>query len=279
MNRIARIMVAVGVVVLTAAFGLAQEDQTGEEQTGKDQTRKENRQGRRKGVRGGALVGVTLGALTGDASFAVKGAVAGAVVGGVSGDMYDYDQSRQDDRTMMIAGAVAGSKSGDAVQGETVGDVGRRHFEDLAGEWRIDIWYVGEGGLRRTAVGSARGLAVGDNSVRIQYQNITTEGYDDEVSGYSLVRYDPGQGFFLENSFESVSDEVLEFVGEFLVDQNAYNFYLTKPTDGEMVAGGVLRSNVRVEMRIMGPSLWMAEAFTLIDGKEEKVQSYRFTRP
>ena len=86
-------------------------------------------------------------------------------------------------------------------------------------------------------------------------------------------------GFFLENSFSSVSDEVLEFVGEYLVDKNAYNFYLTNPTDGEMVAGGILRSNVRVEMRIVGPSLWVAEAFTLIDGREEKVQSYRLTRP
>jgi hypothetical protein len=61
--------------------------------------------------------------------------------------------------------------------------------------------------------------------------------------------------------------------------QNAYNFYLTNPTDGEMVAGGILRSNVRVELRIVGSSLWLAEAFTLIDGREEKVQSYRLTRP
>ena len=53
----------------------------------------------------------------------------------------------------------------------------------------------------------------------------------------------------------------------------------TNPTDGEMVAGGTLRSNVRVEIRIMGSSLWVAEAFTLIDGQEEKVQSYRLTRP
>ncbi len=269
MVRYARTILVVMVIILTAGLGSAQEDET----------RKEKRQGRRKGAKGGALVGLTLGALAGDASWAVKGAVAGGVVGGVSGDMYDYDQTRQDDRTLMMADAIAGSRSGDVATGETVGDVGKRHFEDLKGEWKLDIWYVGEEGLRKTAAGSARGLAAGENTVRVQYQNITTEGYDDAVSGYSLVRYEPGQGFFLENSFASVSDEVLEFVGEYLVDKNAYNFYLTKPTDGEMISGAIQRSNVRVEMRIMGPSLWVAEAFTLIDGREEKVQSYRFTRP
>jgi len=93
-----------------------------------------------------------------------------------------------------------------------------------------------------------------------------------------LLRYEPGQGFFLENNFSSVSDEVLEFVGEFLVDKNAYVFYLTSHEGSEMVAGGILRSNVRVEVRIVGSALWVAEAFTLTDGTEQKVQSYRFTK-
>ena len=187
MTRTARPMLVLLVVVLTAALGLAQEEQT----------KKEKRKGRRKGATGGAVVGLALGALAGDAGLAVKGAAAGAVVGGVTGDMYDYDQSRQDDRTMMLAGAIGGSNSGDAATGETVGDVGERHFEDLAGEWKLDIWYVGEEGLRKTAVGSARGLVAGDNVIRVQYQDITTEGYDGAVAGYSLVRYEPGQGFFL----------------------------------------------------------------------------------
>jgi len=269
MTRTARTMLVFVALILTAALGSAQEEQS----------RKEKRKGRRKGATGGAIVGLTLGAVTGDAKLAVAGAAVGGVVGGVSGDMYDYDQSRQDDRTMMIAGAIGGSQSGDAATGETVGDVGKRHFEDLGGEWKLDIFFVGAEGENKTAVGSARGLAAGDNAVRVLYQDITTEGYDGAVSGYSLLRYEPGQGFFLENSFSSVSDEVLDFVGEYLVDKNTYVFYLTNPTDGEMVAGGILRSNVRVEIRIMGSSLWVAETFTLIDGQEVKVQSYRFTRP
>jgi hypothetical protein len=32
-------------------------------------------------------------------------------------------------------------------------------------------------------------------------------------------------------------------------------------------------------MRIVSPSLWIAETYTFIEGVEEKVQTYRFTRP
>jgi hypothetical protein len=31
--------------------------------------------------------------------------------------------------------------------------------------------------------------------------------------------------------------------------------------------------------RIVSPSLWIAETYTFIEGVEEKVQTYRFTRP
>ena len=87
-----------------------------------------------------------------------------------------------------------------------------------------------------------------------------------------------GPCFGLERHFGS-GDDVVKAVGEFLADQNAYTFYVVNPTGGEMVSGGILRSNVRIDLRIIGPTLWIAEAFTMIDGQETKVQSYRFTRP
>ncbi len=62
---------------------------------------------RNRGAAGGALVGATLGALTGDASLAAKGAVAGGVAGGVSGSMKDLDDSRESDRTQILADGVS----------------------------------------------------------------------------------------------------------------------------------------------------------------------------
>ena len=44
------------------------------------------------------------------------------------------------------------------------------------------------------------------------------------------------------------------------------------------VHAGVLRSAVRVEVRVATPSLWFADAFTRIEGEEVQIQSYRFTK-
>jgi hypothetical protein len=55
--------------------------------------------------------------------------------------------------------------------------------------------------------------------------------------------------------------------------------WLTVTSDaGGTFHGGVLRSSVRVEIRIASPSLWFADAFTHTDGKEVQIQSYRFVR-
>jgi hypothetical protein len=231
--------------------------------------------GAKTGAVGGAALGLTLGALTGDPALAAAGAVTGAAVGGASGAMYEYDQAKQDDRTMMMADAIAGRESGGS--GETIGDVGRRHFADLLGDWSLDIWVLGAEGGRVMATGKAKGIQAGENAVRLLYSDIKAEGYDATVGGYSVLRYEPNQGFFLENSFDT-SDEVLQFAGEYLADKNAYNYYLTNNTGAEMVSG-ILRSSVRVEIRVTGSSLVVAETYTHIDGAETKVQSYTFTRP
>jgi hypothetical protein len=243
-----------------------------------EETRQEKRKGRRKGAAGGAVVGLAMGALAGDASYAAAGAAAGAVAGGVAGSWYDYDQSNQDNRTQMMADAIAGSKAGSPAPGETVGEVGKRHFQDLAGEWTLDIWYLGREGHFETARGTARGLAAGDNAMRVLYQNIVADSYDDTVTGQSLFSYETGQGFFLEGKFD-IQEALVKGIGEYLVDRNAYIFYLVEGEGEEMVTGGVLRSNGRIEVRIVSPSLWIAETYTFVEGAEEKVQTYRFTRP
>jgi uncharacterized membrane protein len=262
-----KILVVLVLAVFCAGSVVAQEE-----------TRREKRKGRRKGATSGAVVGLAMGALTGDAELAVAGAAAGAVAGGVAGSWYDYDQANQDNRTQMMADAIAGSKGGDPAPGETVGDVGRRHFQDLAGDWNLDIWYLGLNGQFETARGTARGLSAGDNAMRVIYQNIVADSYEETVTGQSLLNYEPGQGFLLEGRFD-IQDDVVKGIGEYLVDRNTYIFYLIEGEGEEMVTGGVLRSNGRIEVRIVSPSLWIAETYTFIQGAEEKVQTYRFTRP
>jgi hypothetical protein len=267
--RFGRTILVLMAVVLVLGVVPAQE----EEETGKKKKR-----GLRRGAATGAFAGLAMGALTGDAELALKGAAAGAAVGAASGSWYDYDQERQDDRTQMLADSIAGSKAQDVAPGETVGDVGKRHMQDFLGDWNLDIWVLAEEGKRITGTGKAKGLAAGENATRIVYLEGSAEGYEETFGGgHTLLTYDPGQGFFLENYF-TFTDEVLKGVGEYLTDKNAYNYYLVGDTGGEMVSGGVLRSNVRIEIRISSPSMFVAETYTHIDGKEVQVQSYRFTK-
>ena len=114
--------------------------------------------------------------------------------------------------------------------------------------------------------------------MRVLYQNIEADSYDDTVTGQSLFNYEPGQGFFLEGKFD-IQEDLVKGIGEYLLDRNVYIFYLVEGEGEEMVTGGVLRSNGRIEVRIVSPSLWIAETYTFIEGAEEKVQTYRFTRP
>ena len=258
---------------LAGGLFVAQEQEDDTEKKSKRKQRKENRKGARKGAAAGAIVGLALGAVAGEAA---AGAAVGAAIGGASGMMYDYDQSRQDDRTQMMSGAIAQSRSGDVAPTETVGDVGKRHMQEFLGEWKVEMWGLDENGERITAKGLVSGVSAGENATRILYREIHVDGFDEPLGGgYMLLTYDPGQGFFVENHF-SVTDETLKFVGEYLADKNAYNYYLID-NEGAMT-GGILRSSVRLELRISTPSLWVAEAFTHIDGEEVLVQSYRFMK-
>ncbi len=182
----------------------------------------------------------------------------------------------------MMADAIAarppaGGATPAATPQMTVGDLGKQQLETLRGSWKLDIRYLDAEGNRKTATGVAQGLAAGDNGSRILYRDIKAEGAEGVYDGYALLTYDPGQGFFLETSF-STTDEIVKSVGEYLPDKNSYNFYVVQGEGGEMVQGGIMRSSVRVEIRVSGPAMFVAETFTLIEGQEVQVQSYRFTR-
>lgn len=277
--RGSKVVAVLAVFVLIFSLGMADEATEGE---GK---KKKKRSGAKKGAILGGATGLALGALTGDASLAAKGAAAGAVTGAASGAWYDYDQQNQDDRTEMLADAISSNDSGGnsgggstgAAAQPTVGDVGRQQFENFRGDWKIDVWVLDGEGDKVLANGRAKGIAAGDNGVRILYNDIRVEGVDRSLDGVFLLKYDPGQGFFLENSF-TASDDTLYFVGEYVVDKNKYDFFLTDSSSDEMITPGMIRSAMRVEIRIGSPSMWVAEAYIHLDGKEVQVQSYRFTK-
>lgn len=88
--------------------------------------------------------------------------------------------------------------------------------------------------------------------------------------------YSPSAGFTLVNEF-SIVPEPRNFVGEYRPDMNLYNFY---PVNKEQETGatGIVRSNVRIALRASGANLLVAETYVNLDGKETKVQEYRFIK-
>jgi hypothetical protein len=277
-------------VVLTVpvtSTGAAQELQENEYEDTKKKTRAEKRRERRESTGGGLLVGAIAGAALGSM---VGEAGAGAAVGAVAVGAYTYDQQRQDERTQMMADAIAAPKyvapsqpvSNQVAAGqpqpaprETVGDVGKRGMQDFVGDWNLEMWSLATDGSRLTGIGQVRGMQTGENAMRVVFTQFESESFPEaQGGGHVLLSYEPDQGFFLESNF-SYSDEVLKMVGEYLLDANKYNFYLVG-AGGEMVTG-ILRSSVRVEIRSSGSALWVADTFAYIDGKETQVQSYRFT--
>jgi uncharacterized protein YjbJ (UPF0337 family) len=229
------------------------------------------RRGAGYGAAGGAVMGLALGAMTGDASLAVAGAATGAVAGGAAGAMYEYDQHREDNRTRMMADAIGGAQ-----KGETVDDAGKRHLDDFIGEWNINAWGMVTDGKKITATGKAKGVLESKTKASIKYSDLKSPDYESVLSGELIMRYDEKNGFSLENRFSS-QQQSLTFVGEYIPDGNKYNYYPTSG-EGEESISGVIRSNLRVEIRVSGNNMWVAETFTFIDGKEVMIQSYRFTR-
>lgn len=219
------------------------------------------------GAAGGALLGLAMGAAVGEPGL---GMAVGGAYGAAAGGVYEYDQARKDRRAKMVADSVGGAE-----KGETPDGAGKRHFEDFIGEWHISIWALDASGNKITATGRAKGVMGERDQLELSFFDVKSPGYDTVVTGTSLITLSLESGFRLENS--SSLTETRQFVGEYIPKFNLYNFYPSINEDG-MTITGVIRSNIRIELKVAGSSLMMASTYSIKEGREVKIQEYRFTR-
>jgi len=232
---------------------------------------KEAGKGARWGAAGGAVLGLALGAATGDKKMMLAGAATGAAVGGASGAMYEYGQHRDDKRNKTLADAIAGSKSG--------GDSGRvmsNPLEGFIGEWNVNAWGLMPDGKKITAKGRGKGVLTARDTAKIDYFDIKADGYDKTLNGYAIINFDEKDGLTL-TTYGPDNKVDAKFVGEYVAEQKKFNFYLTDSESGNTVTG-ILKSDIRMEVRIAGTNLWIVETYTLLDGKDTQIQSYRFSK-
>ncbi len=108
------------------------------------------------------------------------------------------------------------------------------------------------------------------------FSDVHASGSDEKYTGDAVINYSEKSGFTVETKFSGDS-VVRKLVGEYVPAKNVYNFYPATNKAGETVTG-VIRSNVRVEMRASGSNLVVIETCTMLDGKEGRMQFYRLTR-
>jgi len=222
----------------------------------------------------GAITGLALGALAGDAAM---GAAVGAVAGASSGTAYEYDSRRQDRRNKELATAISSNQqvAQAAPQNETVAQSGTRHLEDFLGEWNISAWAMNGDGSKINGTGKAKVVMESKESAKFTMTDLKAEGNDKTFEGSAALAYSDKNGFSLSCSSSAYSG-TRTYVGEYLPQENTYNFF---PVDAASTTGstGVIRSNVKVEARATGNMLSI-NTYSMIDGKETQIQSYRFTK-
>lgn len=221
----------------------------------------------KQGAAGGALLGLTMGALTGDAELAVKGAVAGGVAGGVAGAGADIhnnrDNIRHDSRNDAISGINGGQNTAAANAPQQWQEI-----DNFVGDWNVNIQnhnrdFKGLEGL------SAHGSLTKTTEANVKVTN--SQGVDLNAA----FTFDPQAGYQLTLTNEA-KDVSVAFAGEQQSQNHRYNFYPMNIND--VIYQGIPTGDVRVELGFAGPNVWTIDSYAYIDGAEQKVQTFRFTR-
>ena len=217
----------------------------------------------KQGAVGGALLGLTMGALMGEPDLAVKGAIAGGVAGGVAGSSQDLQSNRENIRHDSRNSAIAALGSDET----SVSQQNWQQLENFVGEWNVGIQ---------------------NHIVTIDHQKITAEGRLASFSTANVNIANP-QGLNLNASFsyDASSGHQLEinnlgknvsvrFVGESDANSNKVLFYPTNVDD--VIYADIETADIRLELSFVGQQVWLIDSYAFVEGREQKLQTYRFTR-
>lgn len=177
----------------------------------------------------------------------------------------------------VLAGAALGAAttSSGATPVRSVEESGRLGLNNFVGDWDLDMWSLASDGRRLEGKGIAQGASEA-NGTRITFTEFSAPAFPAATGGGQVrLAYEEGKGFTLESWFKH-SNEVLKFTGRYEADTGRYVFF--NFGSGGETATGVPRQSVRVEIRAVDISTWVAETYSSVEGQSVLVQSYFFTR-
>lgn len=218
----------------------------------------------KQGAVGGALLGLTMGALLGEPDLAVKGAIAGGVAGGVAGASHDIQNNRENIRHDSRNDAL-GSMGSDSK--EQSHNATWEQLEYFVGKWNVGIQ---------------------NHIVTTEHEKIDASGTLSSLSSAEVV-ISNDLGLQLNASFsyatngsQSLNIEnksngtMASFVGEAYEGGNRVSFY--PASIEEVIYADIPSQDVRLELSFIGRQVWLLDSYAFIDGKEQKIQTFRFTK-
>jgi hypothetical protein len=207
----------------------------------------------------GALSGLAIGSLSGNAGAgAAIGAVTGAVGGAVIGD--------QNRRNKEAAEAAAAQNAAAQSKPPRVYVTGGPLWL-LVGNWNVQGEELATDGTRVPITGSVKGVVDKTYFLRLdcRFNNPRGDGF---VEGTSVISQDGGDRLSMSNSFSS-SPQMVRYTGN--VDKSGLLFTFTQYEPRS-------DSPRKVTLRIISNDRISAEVWQRINGKDQRVESYTFTR-
>ncbi|WP_159652518.1 hypothetical protein [Vibrio atypicus] len=218
------------------------------------------------GAAGGALLGLTLGALTGEPELAVKGAIAGGVTGGVAGAQADIQSNRDGIRANSRDDAIASIGGGNNNQSSA--QQNWNELNNFVGNWNVSIQNHDQS-LKNVHPVTATGALAKTTQADVKVTN------DQGISLTAAFSYTPEAGYQLNISNNSKQVEV-NFAGEYQPNNNRYNFYPTNVAD--VIYQEINTADIHVELGFAGPNVWTISSYAFIDGSQQQLQTFRFTK-
>ncbi|MFM2586982.1 hypothetical protein [Vibrio sp. TBV020] len=222
----------------------------------------------KQGAAGGALLGLTLGALTGDAELAMQGAIAGGVAGGVAGASADIQNNREASRSNSRDEAIAQIGNNNAQQTNAPVQQGWDKLDQFVGEWNVNI-QTHNHQMDDVKPLSANGSLAKTTQADV---NVVNEQGIDLTAAFSYTSDDGYQLSIINNT----KDVAVNFAGEKQNNSNRYNFYPINTSD--VIYRDINSADIHVELGFAGPNVWLLESYAFVEGEQQKLQTFRFTR-
>lgn len=214
----------------------------------------------------GAIIGAGIGLLIGAARGEPEAGMAvGAAVGGAQGAYEGWKQDQDDERTRQITDAIreAGQSGMAQTQNQDQAAQARQELTRFLGVWSMEGWLQEPGENRQSVSAKVNGNVEMNYYVELSYIDLKVTGVDTQIWGSSTLGYDVNGGYNINTRLNTLPQPIRATGGTF--DQTASTFMFNGP-------------DFKVTIKFNGSDSFTAETTVIIDGREQMVESYRFTR-